>query len=162
MDWGFSAQRATTHRCLQDRCYSYCIPNVKPLLNQRQCQTGVLSGLRKKKVWTAAQSSFEIKVNSEFHLQIKVLESEGRMERHIIQDVWSPVQSLCSLWWFVMACHLLVLVIVFHQVQSQGRRPPGDFYSTSSWPSTCPQYQDHYQLVCWPCYHYVWLTSHLT
>lgn len=92
---------------------------------------------KKKKIWAAAQSSFEIKVNSEFHLQIKVL--EGRMGRYRIQDVWSPVQSLCSLWRFVMACHLLVLVTVFHQVQSQRRRPPGDVYSTSCWPSTCPQ-----------------------
>lgn len=44
-----------------------------------------------KKDWTAAQCfSFHIKV------KFKVLKTRGRVERHKIQDAWSPVWSFCS------------------------------------------------------------------
>ena len=48
--------------------------------------------------------------NFAFHLEIKVPESGGRVERHRIQVAWSPVWSFHSQWWFGVPCHLLVLV----------------------------------------------------
>ncbi len=58
-------------------------------------------------------------VNFAFHLEIKVPESGGRVERHIIHVAWSPVWSFHSQWWFGLPCHLLVLVhCVFWSPQS--------------------------------------------
>ncbi len=51
-----------------------------------------------------------MKVNFAFHLEIKVPESGGRVERHRIHVAWSPVWSFHSQWWFGLPCHLLVLV----------------------------------------------------
>ncbi len=45
-----------------------------------------------------------------FHLETKVLESGGKVEKLIAQVAWSPVLSFHSLWWFGVQCHLLVLV----------------------------------------------------
>ncbi len=65
------------------------------------------------------KSSFQIKVNFAFHLEIKVPESGGRVERHRIHVAWSPVWSFHSQWWFGLPCHLLVLVhCVFWSPQS--------------------------------------------
>ncbi len=65
------------------------------------------------------KSSFQMKVNFAFHLEIKVPESGGRVERHRIHVAWSPVWSFHSLWWFGLPCHLLVLVhCVFWSPQS--------------------------------------------
>ncbi len=43
-------------------------------------------------------------------MEIKVPESGGRVERHIIHVAWSSVRSFHSQWWFVLPCHLLALV----------------------------------------------------
>ncbi len=51
-----------------------------------------------------------MKANFAFHLEIKVLESGGMVEKQIAQVAWSPVLSFHSLWWFGVQCHLLVLV----------------------------------------------------
>ncbi len=60
-----------------------------------------------------------MKVNFAFNLEIKVPESGGRLERHRIHVAWSPVWSFHSQWWFVLPCHLLVLVhCVFWSPQS--------------------------------------------
>ncbi len=65
------------------------------------------------------KSSFQMKVNFAFHLEIKVPESGGRVERHRIHVAWSPVWSFHSQWWFGLPCHLLVLVhCVFWSPQS--------------------------------------------
>ncbi len=57
------------------------------------------------------KSSFQMKVNLVFHLEIRVPESGGRVERHRIHVAWSPVWSFHSQWWFGLPCHLLVLVL---------------------------------------------------
>ncbi len=44
-----------------------------------------------------------------FHLETKVLESGGRVEKLIAQVAWSPVLIFHSLW-FGVQCHILVLV----------------------------------------------------
>ncbi len=56
------------------------------------------------------KSSFQMRANFVFHLETKVLESGGRVEKLIAQVSWSPVLSFHSLWWFGVQCHLLVLV----------------------------------------------------
>ncbi len=78
----------------------------------------------KVRTWTGLllsgpKSSFQLKVNFAFNLEIKVPESGGRVERHRIHVAWSPVWSFHSQWWFGLPCHLLVLVhCVFWSLQS--------------------------------------------
>lgn len=50
--------------------------DIEPLLNQRQLQKR-LRLAKEKKNWTVVQ----MKVNLAFHLEIKVLDSGGRVER---------------------------------------------------------------------------------
>ncbi len=51
------------------------------------------------------KSSFQMKVNFAFHLEIKVPESGGRVEKHRIHVSWSPVWSFHSQWliWAAMS-----------------------------------------------------------
>ncbi len=79
----------------------------------RNIARSILPGLRRKitgLLHSDPKSSFQMKVNFAFHLDIKVPESGGRVERHRIHVAWSPVWSFHSLWWFGLPCHLLVLV----------------------------------------------------
>ncbi len=82
----------------------------------------ILPGLRRKitgLLLSGPKSSFQMKVNFAFNLEIKVPESGGRVERHRIHVAWSPVWSFHSRWWFGLPCHLLVLVhCVFWSPQS--------------------------------------------
>ncbi len=82
----------------------------------------ILPGLWRKRtglLLSGPKSSFQMKVNFAFHLEIKVPESGGRVERHRIHVAWSPVWSFHSQWWFGLPCHLLVLVhCVFWSPQS--------------------------------------------
>ncbi len=82
----------------------------------------ILPGLWRKRtglLLSGPKSSFQMKVNFAFHLEIKIPESGGRVERHRIHVAWSPVWSFHSQWWFWLPCHLLVLVhCVFWSPQS--------------------------------------------
>ncbi len=72
----------------------------------------ILPGLRIKRtglLLSGPKSSFQIKVNFAFHLEIKVPESGGRVARHRIHVAWSPVWSFQSVMIWA-ACYLLVLV----------------------------------------------------
>ncbi len=94
---------------------------TKPLLNQRQRQKHLTWAVEKRTglLLSGPKSSFQMKVNFAFHLEIKVPESGGREERHRIHVAWSPVWSFHSQWWFGLPCHLLVLVhCVFWSPQS--------------------------------------------
>ncbi len=73
---------------------------------------GVLPGLRRRTglLPSGPKSSFQMRASFVFHLETKVLESGGRVEKLIAQVSWSPVLSFHSLWWFVVQCHLLVSV----------------------------------------------------
>ncbi len=74
---------------------------------------GVLPGLRRRRtglLLSGPKSSFQMRASFVFHLETKVLESGGRVEKLIAQVTWSPVLSFHSLWWFGVQCHLLVLV----------------------------------------------------
>ncbi len=84
---GVKASRATTHRRVKEFGYSCRIPLVKPLLNHRQHQRR-LTWAKEKKNWTVAQwskSSFQMRASFVFHLETKVLESGGRVEKLIAQ-----------------------------------------------------------------------------
>ncbi len=94
---GVKASRATTHRRVNEFGYS--------------CHQRRLTWATEKKNWTVAQwSSFQMRASFVFHLETKVLESGGRLEKLIAQVAWSPVLRFHSLWWFGVQCHLLVLV----------------------------------------------------
>ncbi len=74
---------------------------------------GVLPWLRRRRTRllpSGPKSSFQMRASFVFHLETKVLESGGRVEKLIAQVAWSPVLSFHSLWWFEVQCHLLVLV----------------------------------------------------
>ncbi len=74
---------------------------------------GVLPGLRRRRTGllpSGPKSSFQMRASFVFHLETKVLESGGRVEKLIAQVAWGPVLSFHSLWWFGVQCHLLVLV----------------------------------------------------
>ncbi len=74
---------------------------------------GVLPGLRRRRTGllpSGPKSSFQMRARFVFHLETKVLESGGRVEKLIVQVAWSPVWSFHSLWLFGVQCHLLVLV----------------------------------------------------
>ncbi len=94
---------------------------IKPRLNRDNVRS-ILPGLWRKRtglLLSGPKSSFQMKVNFAFHLEIKVPESGGRVERHRIHVAWSPVWSFHSQWWFGLPCHLLVLVhCVFWSPQS--------------------------------------------
>ncbi len=102
---------------------------TKPLLNQRQRQKHLTWAVEKKNwlLLSGPKSSFQMKVNFAFHLEIKVPESGGRVERHRIHVAWSPVWSFHSQWWFGLPCHLLVLVHCVFWVHSQRSHLPGNF-----------------------------------
>ncbi len=86
---GVKASRATTHRRVKEFGYS--------------CHQRRLTWAKEKKNWTVAQWC-KVRFSDERkfcnHLETKVLESGGRVEKLIAQVVWSPVLSFHSLWWF--------------------------------------------------------------
>ncbi len=88
----------------------------------RNIARSILPGLKRKitgLLLSGPKPSFQMKVNFAFNLEIKVLESGGRVERHRIQVAESPVWSFHSQWWFGLPWHLLVLVhCVFWSPQS--------------------------------------------
>ncbi len=88
----------------------------------RNIVRSVLLGLRRKitgLLLSVPKSSFQIKVSFAFHLEIKVPESGGIVEKHIIHVARSPVWSFYSQWWFGLPCPLLVwLHWVFWSPQS--------------------------------------------
>ncbi len=92
---------------------------------------GVLPGLRRRRTGllpSGPKSSFQMRASFVFHLETKVLESGGRVEKLIDQVTWSPVLSFHSLWWFGGQCYLLVLV---HRVFKSLHLFTKIFWSTS-------------------------------
>ncbi|KAI2654713.1 Mannose-1-phosphate guanyltransferase alpha-B [Labeo rohita] len=84
---GVKASRATTHRHVKEFGYSCRIPLVKPLLYHRQRQRR-LTWAKEKKKWTVPsgpESSFQMRASFVFHLETKVLESGGRVEKLEVQ-----------------------------------------------------------------------------
>ncbi len=85
---GVSASRVTTLRHLQEKVLPSHFWN-------RNNVRSILPGLRRKTtglLLSGPKSSFQIKVNVAFHLEIKVPESGGRVERHRIHCLKSSVK----------------------------------------------------------------------
>ncbi len=90
MDWGWGQGiKSTTHRRVEEFGYS-C--RQRRLTWAKRRRTGLLP--------SGPKSSFQMKASFVFHLETKVLESGGRVEKLIAQVAWSPVLSFHSLWWF--------------------------------------------------------------
>ncbi len=84
---GVKASRATTHRRVKEFGYSLSYSSVKPLLKHRHVR-GVLPGLRRRRTGllpSGPKSSFQMRASFVFHLETKVLESGGRVEKLIAQ-----------------------------------------------------------------------------
>ncbi len=102
---------------------------------------GVLPGLRRRRTGllpSGPKSSFQMRASFVFHLETKVLESGGRMEKLIAQVAWSPVISFHSLWWF--GCNVICWCwsIVFFENQRHCNRLPWNFgalHASFCWPA---------------------------
>ncbi len=100
---------------------------TKPLLNQRQRQKHLTWAVEKNN-WTVDQWSkvlFQMKVNFAFHLEIKVPESGGRVERHLLLEVQCEVSTVSD----DLGCHVICWCwsTVFSEVHSQRSHLPGNF-----------------------------------
>ncbi len=87
----------------------------------------MLPGLRRRRTGllpSGPKSSFQMRASFVFHLETKVLESGGRVEKLIAQVAWSPVLSFHSLWWF--GCNVICWCwsIVFFENQHHCTRLP--------------------------------------
>ncbi len=102
---------------------------------------GVLPGLRWRRTGllpSGPKSSFQMRASFVFHLETKVLESGGRVEKLITQVAWSSVLSFHSLWWF--GCNVICWCwsIVFFENQRHCTRLPiniGALHASFCWPA---------------------------
>lgn len=114
---GEDCQEKVIHKCLGplkgvDWSWSYCIksthtqtdPGHGLQMSYSSCQAA--AGL----LLSGPKFSFQMKPNFASHWETNVPESGRRMERHTIQDAWSPVWSFHSQFWFGDPCHLYMLV----------------------------------------------------
>ncbi len=96
----------------------------------------ILPGLRRRRTGllpSGPKSSFQMRASFVFHLETKVLESGGRVEKLIDQVSWSPVLSFHSLWWFGVQCHLLVLVLYCFYWKPTSLHP----FTNTVWSNSC-------------------------
>ncbi len=143
--------------------------------------SGVLPGLRRRRTGllpSGPKSSFQMRASFVFHLETKVLESGGRVEKLIAQVAWSPVLSFHSLWWFGGNVICWCWSIVFFENQRHCTRLPINFgalhvsfcspafyrcwFDFPAGFGTCPYCQKHQKLVKWPWCWCAWLASKLT
>ncbi len=166
---GVSASRVTTLRRLQEKGYQATSePETTSEASYLGCGEKELGG---------PKSSFQMKVNFAFHLEIKVPESGGRVERHRIHVTWSPVWSFHSQWWFGLPCHLLCWSTVFSESTVNTaiyQEMLEHFHASFCWQAlwrcwfhfpaglgTCPHCQRYQKLVQWPWCYCAWLASKL-
>ncbi len=145
---------------------------TKPLEPETTSEASYL-GCGEKEV-SGPKSSFQMKVNFAFNLEIKVPESGGRVERHRVHVAWSPVWSFHSQWWFGLPCHSAGVGFL---KSSQRSHLPGNFralHASFCWQAlwrcwfhfpagigTCPHCQRYQKLVQWPWCYCAWLASKL-
>ncbi len=120
-----SSIKSTTHRRVEEFGYS-CLQRRLTWTKRRR--TGLLP--------SGPKSSFQTRASFVFHLETKVLESGGRVEKLIAQVAWSPVLSLHSLWWF--GCNVICWCwsIVFFENQHHCTRLPrnrGALHASFCW-----------------------------
>ncbi len=128
LDWGWGQGiKSTTHRRVEEFGYS-C--HQRRLTWAKRRRTGLLP--------SGPKSSFQMRASFVFHLETKVLESGGRVEKLIDQVSWSPVLSFHSLWWF--GCNVICWCwsIVFFENQRHCTRLPrnvGALHASFCWPA---------------------------
>ncbi len=120
-----SSIKSTTHRRVEEFGYSY---HQRRLTWAKRRRTGLLP--------SGPKSSFQMRASFVFHLETKVLESGGRVEKLIAQVAWSPVLSFHSLWWF--GCNVICWCwsIVFFENQRHCTRLPrnvGALHASFCW-----------------------------
>ncbi len=99
---------------------------------------GVLPGLRRRRTGllpSGPKSSFKTRTSFLFHLETKVLESGGRVEKLMVQVTWNPVLSFHSLW-----CNVICWCcsIAFFENQRHCTRLPIHFWALHAsfcWPA---------------------------
>ncbi len=102
---------------------------TKPLLNQRQCQKHLTRAVEKRTglLLSGPKSSFQMKVNFAFHLEIKVwsLEEEWRGTESMLLEVQCEVSTVSD----DLGCHVICWCwsTVFSEVHSQRSHLPGSF-----------------------------------
>ncbi len=108
-----SSIKSTTHRRVEEFGYS-C--GQRRLTWAKRRRTGLLP--------SGPKSSFQMRASFVFHLETKVLESGGRVEKLIAQVAWRLVLSFHSLWWF--GCNVICWCwsIVFYENQRHCTRLP--------------------------------------
>ncbi len=153
-DWG-QGIKSTTHRRVEEFGYS--------------CRQRRLTWAKRRRtgpVPSGPKSSFQMRASFVFHLETKVLESGGRVEKLRAQVAWSPVLSFHSRWWF--GCNVICWCwsIVFFENQRHCTRLPrtlehfmlpsadqlfkdADFIFQQDLAS-CPHCQKPQKLVKWP------------
>ncbi len=87
MNWGWGQGIKSHHTDVSRNFATVVIRGVLPGLRRRR--TGLLP--------SSPKSSFQMRASFGFHLETKVLESGGRVEKLIAQVAWSPVLSFHSL-----------------------------------------------------------------
>ncbi len=141
----------------------------------------ILPGLKRKKTGLllgGPKSSFQMKVNFAFNLEIKSggsLAEEWRGTESMLLEVQCEVSTVSD----DLGCHVICWCwyTVFSEVHSQRRHLPGDFRAlhASLWKAlwrcwfhfpaglgTCPHGQKYQKLVQWPWCYCAWLASKLT
>ncbi len=128
MDWGWGQGiKSTTHRRVEEFGYS-CLQRRLTWAKRRR--TGLLP--------SGPKSSFQMRASFVFHLETKVLESGGRVEKLRARVAWSPVLIFHSLWWF--GCNVICWCwsIVFFENQRHCTRLPRNFgalHASFCWPA---------------------------
>ncbi len=102
---------------------------------------GVLPGLRRRRTGllpSGPKSTFQMRASFVFHLETKVLESGGRVEKLIAQVAWSPVlvSTVCD----DLGCNVICWCwsIVFFENQRHCTRLPrhfGALHASFCWPA---------------------------
>ncbi len=140
----------------------------------RNIVRSILPGLRRKRtglLLRGPKSSFQIKVNFAFHLEIKVwsLEEDWRGTESKLLEVQCEVsevsddlgcRDVCWCWAIVF---YQVNAAIYQEILEHFMLPSADkLYGDADFLfqqdfSTCPQCQNHFQVVCWPWYYCAWL-----
>ncbi len=139
----------------------------------------ILPGLRRKRnglLLSGPKSSFQVKVNFAFHLEIKVWRKTGEAQnpscmKSIVKFlksvmIWGAVTSagvgpLCFIKSKVNAAVYQEILEHFMLPSADKLYGDADFLFQQDF-STCPQCQNHFQVLCWPWYYCAWLPTCLT
>ncbi len=144
----------------------------------RNIVRSILPGLRRKitgLLLSGPKSSFQIKVNFAFHLEVKVwsLKKEWRGTESKLLEVQCEVSevrddlgavtsvgvgTLCFIKSKVNAAVYQEILEHFMLPSADKLYGDADFLFQQDF-STCPQCQNHFQVLCWPWYYCAWLAS---